>query len=276
MGFEYMTPAITKWKLDDFMDVIDGFEDELADKVHHQLYTRNSYQMILLHIIGKVLLTSREILNLCALGYSDGSLSLARNIYEQMVFVSFFELHRNDADFQSYVDDYFLSYDIQRNKMLQTYEKYFPDGDMEMLHKEREEIKSKTKRPIHKDCGWSGFENFAKLAEGIINHMEDEDWRKFLSTQYLRYKRACLSLHASCAGNIMRIGHDANYGIIDTAPYVYGQSTPLVYMASSLILIVGVLCREFGMDDKKYLKPLNKLAIDYQRQEEDDIVPIEQ
>lgn len=271
MGFEFTTPAIEKWQLDEFMSVIDEFEDAVADTVNHKFYTGNSYQMILLHIIGKVLLTSREVLSLCALGYPDGALSLARNIYEQMVIVSFFELHRNDAEFQSYVDDFFLSYEMQRNKMLQVCETHFPEGEMENLRIEKEKIKTKTKRNIHKDYGWSGLDNFAHLAESIINHEQDEDWHRFLGTQYIRYKRACLSLHAGCMGNMMRIGHDTGYGKVDTSPTLYGQSTPLVYMASSLILIVGVSCREFELDSKKNLERLNRLAITYQSQEECDV-----
>ena len=154
MGFEFTTPAIEKWQLDEFMGVIDEFEDAVADTVNHKLYPGNSYQMILLHIIGKVLLTSREVLSLCALGYPDGGLSLARNIYEQMVAVSFFEIHRNDGDFQDYVADYFSSYEIQRKKILRAFERFLPEDETEKVCNENERIKDKGKRNIQSDYGW--------------------------------------------------------------------------------------------------------------------------
>lgn len=85
MSFEYTTPAITKWKLDDFMEVIDQFNDALADNTHHKICIGHDYQTILVHIAGKSILTTKEILTLCAHGYPDGALSLGRNLYEQMM-----------------------------------------------------------------------------------------------------------------------------------------------------------------------------------------------
>lgn len=274
MGFEFTTPATTKWHLEEFMGLIDAFEEALADKVHHKFCTGQSYQMILLHILGKVLVTTREVLNLCALGYPEGALSLTRNVYEQSVIVFFFEEHRNDVDFQEYVDDFFLSYESQRNKCLQTCERLFPTGQKDQLDKEKENIKGREKRNIMTDYGWSGYDSFAKLAEGVIKHQQDESLRHFLGKQYLLYKRACLSLHAGCMGNMIRLGRNTSYEVIDTSPSVYGQSLPLGYMASSLIPIVGILCKEFDVDGEKYLKQLNRLVQYYQSQEKDDVEPL--
>ena len=61
----------------------------------------------------------REIIHLSAFGYPDGALSLARNIYEHVIILAFFENHKSDNDFGNYVDDYYVDYDIQRNKALQ-------------------------------------------------------------------------------------------------------------------------------------------------------------
>ena len=274
MGFEFTTPATTKWHLEEFMGLIDGFEEAVADKVHHKFVTEKNYQMILLHILGKVLVTTREVLNLCALGYPEGALSLTRNVYEQSVIVFFFEEHRNDVDFQEYVDDFFLSYESQRNKCLQTCERLFPTGQKDQLDKEKENIKGREKRNIMTDYGWSGYDSFAKLAEGVINHQQDESLRHFLGKQYLLYKRACLSLHAGCMGNMIRLGRNTSYEVIDTSPSVYGQSLPLGYIASSLIPIVGILCKEFAVDGEKYLKQLNGLVQYYQSQEKDDVKPL--
>ena len=134
MSFEYSTPAITKWNLDDLLEIIDTFEDVFADAVHHKLSIKKDYNTILLHIAGKTLITTRELVTLCAHGYSDGALSLGRNLYEQLIIVSFLEMHKNSTNFQDYVDDFFLSYEIQRNKCLRDIDKYIPDGNISNLN----------------------------------------------------------------------------------------------------------------------------------------------
>ena len=275
MSLEFVTSAVTKWQLDEFMSIVDEFEDEFADTVGHKLTIANDYHTVLVHIAGKVLLTTRELLNLCALGYPDGALSLARNLYEQMVIVSFFEAHKKDADFQKYIDDFFLSYRIQRNKMLRVCENFFPEEKAEDLLQEYAEVKKQAHQAVNGDYWWTGYSSFAKLAESIINDASNDHLRRFLGKQYITYKRACLSLHAGCMGNAIRIGSDVNYGKIDTSPTEYGQSTPLGYAAASLIMIIGTLCIEFNINHEKYLKKLNSLAITYQGKEKGDIRPSE-
>lgn len=270
MSFEYTTPAITKWRLDDFMGIVDEFEDVLADMVHHKFVVNNDYQTILLHIAGKTLVTIREILTLCAHGYSDGALSLGRNLYEQMMIASFFNIHKNDADFQSYVDDFFLSYEAQRNKFLSAIGKYADDDSEDELKKEMEALKKRTKRKIQGDYWWAGCSSFANLIERVMQEETDLSMRKFLGVHYIRYKRACISLHAGCMGNALRIGNEANMALINTAPSVYGQSTPLDYAAVSMTAIVGFLCDAFEIDFTKYRKILNELIIFYQDMELED------
>lgn len=271
MSFEYTTPAIDKWKLDDFMKIVDGFEDEFADAVHHKAYIGNDYQTILLHIVGKSLVTAREILTLCAHGYPDGALSLGRNLYEQMIIVSFFEIHKGDADFQGYIDDFFLSYNVQRNKCLRDIDKYLPGGNISELNTEREELKKRTTRRLDGDYWWTGHATFSELVRHVMQDQTDETVFSFLGIQYMRYKRACLSLHASCMGNSIRIGSNDGLNVVDTSPRICGQSTPLIYAAISLIAIIGFICLAFQIDDSKFLVPLNELAIFYQNQEQEDM-----
>lgn len=93
----------------------------------------------------------------------------------------------------------------------------------------------------------------------------------FLGKHYATYKRACISLHAGCMGNSIRIGSDVDHSVVDTAPTLCGQSTPLVFAATSLIYIVGTLCVNFNIDYKRHVTALNQLLINYQNQEEKDI-----
>lgn len=270
MSFEYTTPAIDKWKLDAFMKIVDSFEDAFADAVHHKAYIDSNYLTILLHTVGKSLVTVREILTLCAHGYPDGALSLGRNLYEQMIIVSFFEIHKNDADFQGYIDDFFLSYDVQRNRCLRDINRYVPDDNIDDLNAEWESLKKQTKRKLSGDYWWTGHSSFSEVVKHVMENQTDKPLHRFLGVHYMRYKRACISLHAGCMGNSIRIGNDTGSNIVDTAPAIYGQSTPLTYAVVSLIAIIGIVCANFQIDSSEYLKPLNELAIFYQSQEKDD------
>ena len=270
MGFEYTTPAIIKWELEKFMEIVDQFEDELADNTHHQMCVGNNYQTILLHIAGKSILTTREILTLCAHGYPDGALSLGRNLYEQMIIVAFFEMHKNDSDFQEYVDDFFLSYEVQRNKCLRDIAKYIPEEANDDLVKEYETLKNRANSEIKRDYWWTRCGTFSNLVCHVMEKQTDEKMNQFLGIHYARYKRACISLHASCMGNSNRIGNESGFEVVDTSPTLYGHSTSLLYVAISLIYIMGIVCETFKIDNVKYLKPLNELAIYYQNQEPKD------
>lgn len=270
MSFEYTTPAIDRWKLDDFMKIIDDFEDGFADTVHRKVCACNNYQTILLHIVGKSLITAREILTLCAHGYPDGALSLGRNLYEQMMIASFFEIHKDNSDFQDYIDDFFLSSAVQRNKCLRDINQYIPEDNVDDLQAEWGSLKKQTKRKLSGDYWWTGYSSFSDVVKHIMANQTDEPLHSFLGVHYMRYKRACISLHAGCMGNSIRIGNDTGSNIVDTAPAIYGQSTPLTYAVVSLIAIIGIVCANFQIDSSEYLKPLNELAIFYQSQEKDD------
>ena len=271
MGFDYSTPAIIKWQLDNFMDVIDEFESIFADTVHHKVCVGQNYETILLHIVGKSMVTAREILTLCAHGYPDGALSLGRNLYEQMIVISFFEMHKDDVDFQEYVDDFFLNYEVQRNKCFRDIDRYIPDDGRTALEVEWENLKKHTKRKLHGDYWWTNHNSFSELVEHIMQGQTDKCMYKFWGVHYMRYKRACIALHARCMGNSIRIGSNTASNVVDTSPSVYGQSTPLVYAAVSLIAIVGIACSTFQIDNTKHLASLNELAVFYQKQEKGDI-----
>ena len=271
MSFEYTTPTIELWKLDIFMKAVDEFEDKLADKTHHQMQVSNDYKTILLHIAGKSILTTREILTLCAHGYPNGALSLGRNLYEQMMIVAFFEMHKNDTNFQEYIDDFFLSYEVQRNRCLHAISKYIPEGNNGDIDTEYEKLKKRAHHKIRMDYWWADCDSFSKLVSSVMEEQDEEKMKQFLGVHYARYKKACVTLHAGCMGNTNRIGNNTGFGIVDTSVTVHGHSTPLIYATISLISIIGFVCSLFEIDSTEHLKQLNELAVFYQDQEIEDI-----
>lgn len=270
MSFEYTSTVIVKWNLDEFMKIIDEFEDKLSYKVHHKTFSGNSYQMVLLHIAGKSIVTTREVLTLCANGYPDGALSLARNLYEQMMIVTFFESYQNVEEFQDYIDDYCLNYEVQRNKSLRSISKYIPEDNYGELAEEYTNIKKRAKHKIAGDYWWANCTNFSELISKIMRKQEDKEFYQFLGFHYARYKRACVSLHANCMGNSMRLGSTSGFNVIDTSPTEYGHSSPLMFAVVSLIYIIGCICNCFQIDATEILKSLNKLAVYYQSNEQED------
>lgn len=104
-----------------------------------------------------------------------------------------------------------------------------------------------------------------------MQEQTDDNLYKFLGVHYMRYKRTCIALHAGCMGNLIRVGSSTGANVIDTSPSVCGQSTPLVYATVSLISVIGAACAAFQIDNTRYLRPLNELAVFYQEQEKEDI-----
>lgn len=70
-------------------------------------------------------------------------------------------------------------------------------------------------------------------------------------------------MHASCLGNILRLGVDSNYIGIDNSPKTNGHELPLYLATCAFILIVSITCKELQLDDKYMNKELNELAAFY-------------
>ena len=75
---------------------------------------------------------------------------------------------------------------------------------------------------------------------------------------HLMYKRACLSLHASCMGNRIRLGSDC--AGIDMGPWEKGQENALFLSAASLIYIISVTYQELGIDGREINESLHELT----------------
>lgn len=266
MALGVHTECTKLWKLDNLALIVDSVESYIVDAVRAQhIKTGNDYLNILLYTFGKSITTMREIICLSTFGFPDGALSLARNIYEEFIVVSFFEKHRQDSDFQNYVDDYYLDYNIQRNKALR-YEAAHFDNSATLKEIENETTKaiSASHRTITKqDFWWTGKGTFANVVEYIQNSETDPTIKTFLARLHFAYKRACASIHASCLGNILRLGVDSNYIGIDNSPKTSGHELPLYLATCAFIFIVSITCKELRLDDKYMNKELNDLAAFY-------------
>lgn len=266
MALGVYTECTKLWKLDDLALIVDSVESYIADAVKAQhIKESNSYNHILLYTLGKSLMTMREIICLSTFGFPDGALSLARNIYEQFIVVSFFEKHRQDSDFQDYVDDYHLDYNIQRNRALRYEATHFDNStELKEIENEKEKAKSASHRKITKqDFWWTGKGSFANVVDDIQNSETDPVIKTFLARLHFAYKRACASMHASCLGNVLRLGVDSNYIGIDNSPKTNGHELPLYLATCAFILIVSITCKELQLDDKYMNKELNELAAFY-------------
>lgn len=266
MALGVYTECTKLWKLDDLDLIVDSVESYIVDTVQAQhIKAENNYLNILLFTFGKSIMTMREIICLSTFGFPDGALSLARNIYEEFIIVSFFEKHRQDSDFQNYVDDYYLDYNIQRNKALRYEAAHFDNStELKEIDDETTKAESSSHHKITKqDFWWAGKGSFANVADDIQNSETDPAIKTFLARLHFAYKRACASIHASCLGNMLRLGVDSNYTGIDNSPKTNGHELPLYLATCAFILIVSITCKELQLDDKYMNKELNELAAFY-------------
>lgn len=264
MPFGYTTEPIRKWRLNEFLDIIDSFEDELNAYVNNKVIPDVAdYMNVVLNMCGKVFVTIREILTLCAHGYADGAMALSRNLFEQFVTLIFFESMRADDGFPEIVKDYYLDYDIQQSK---AYKDYYKLRKSEKVKQYEQELKSLKQKASHKVSGvywWTGRSNFADLVTFIYCNTEDEFSKNLLSDLAFSYKRACISIHACSLGNKLRLGNHHESNVIDTAPTIEGQPYVLWFAIASIIYILGITCNVTGIDFQISKEKLNELCAFY-------------
>lgn len=266
MALGVHTECTKLWKLDDLSLIIDSVESYVFDAMQAQhIKTGNNYSNILLFAFGKSAATMREIICLSTFGFPDGALSLARNIYEEFIVVSFFEKHRQDSDFQNYVDDYYMDYNIKRNKALRYEASHFSNtAELRKIDSDKEEAKNAAHHEITKqDFWWTGKGSFESVVKDVQDSEANPNIKTFLARLHFAYKRACASIHASHLGNVLRLGVDSNFVGIDNSPKTSGHDLPLYLATCAFILVVSVTCKELQLDGKYMNKELNDLAAFY-------------
>ena len=164
MEIDYYKENIEKWRLEELLTAINTFEEEFSTAVNQKGLNEENYQTILVNICGKTLVTSREVITLCANGYPDGALSLARNVFEQMIIVAFFEQRKDNSDFIEIVDKYFKNYTIQRNRILEDICGLQNDCKKRREYSKKiKEFKVDNNIKVLTDYWWSGYASFSKL-----------------------------------------------------------------------------------------------------------------
>lgn len=264
----YRTVAVPKWRLEKLDTTIDEFEEELSNAIQRlEVKEAEDYLNILLRTAGKSIVTFREILTLSAHGYPDGALSLARNLYEQFIIVAFLESKKSNDNFQKYIQDYHLDYEIQRLKALK-YEAESCHRDTDRAKKIEDKIhylKTNANRAGGKgDYWWSGEGSFYEVFKRIHAGVPDEILKQFIAQLHFAYKRACVSLHSSSLGNTIRLGDDSSFSGIDTSPRVRGAGLPLWLATASFMYIVGVVSEQLQIDYQPYITRLSDLSKFYQ------------
>lgn len=261
-----MDNIVAKWKLNELESVINEFDRKICDKVNGlKLKFSYDYKSLLFFMSGKSIITMKEILCLVQCGYPEGALSLARNLYEQFVVAEFFHAHKTDGNFQDYIDDFFADYEIQRNKLLVFSTEYVENDITKKQQVEQDIATIRTNAHSKKKSTywWADKGTFSDMAIDLIKHQTDPDFKKFLAMYHVIYKRACLSLHVSCAGNILRLGDNPKFCGIDNRPRENGHSVPFLLGVYSFLYVSAVVCEEFGIDFPEWKQRLNDLLVYY-------------
>ena len=179
--------------------------------------------------------------------------------------LSFFHSHKADDNFQDYIDDFFADYEIQRNKHLLFSAEYVEQDITKKQQAEQRisEIRANAHNKKNGTYWWADKGSFRDMAIDLIERQSDPGFKQFMAMYHMMYKRACVSLHASCAGNMLRLGDNADFIGVDNRPRENGHSVPLLLGVYSFLCITGVVCEEFEIDHTKWKLRLNDLLIYY-------------
>lgn len=252
------------WKVNELWGLVGVFEDKLAEAVEKQhVVIAEDYRNLLLYAAAKSTVTTRELCILCANGYPDGALSLARNIYEQFIVLAFLESKRKCSEFKDYINDYYVDADLQYCRMAKVQRTTMPEIEFERIVSIENAAKSQATRNTKGQYWWTGIPSFNSLVDYISKENQDSGLNAMLVRLHAMYKLACVELHSNSLGNHFRLGIDRSFAGIDTNPVDKGLELPLEFVSLTLIYIVGVVGAEFGIEYEEIAKPLNSLAAHY-------------
>lgn len=262
-----VTNTVSYWKLDELADIIDFFENVIAEKVNQGMQTAWDYDNLMVFAASKTIVTAREILCLAKAGYPNGAFSLVRNLYEQLIALLFLHAHKASPDFLDYVEDYHLDFDWRQNKYLLFCAEKFTKDTVELakLKAERDRIKAKAQHTVEGDYWWAGYGSFNKLAMATIDLESDPTMHNFLNTLHMRYKEACTLLHASSLGNQYSIGVAPDYFGVDTSPKPNALGHPLLFFVETIMGIIAIISEDFGLKILSGQRPLKERLVDLER-----------
>ena len=154
-------------------------------------------------------------------------------------------------------------YSYQRAKCLKYEAQYICEDKAKLKEYQSviDEINAKYNIKNKNDYWWADKKDtsFFKLCESVIE--DNKEVESLLRLMHLMYKRACLSLHASCMGNRIRLGSDC--AGIDMGPWEKGQENALFLSTISLVYIISVTYQAMGIAVDDVNKSLNELAVYY-------------
>ena len=208
---------IDEWDLAEIDKIVDEVEDRLESKINSgNCKCEGDFLNICLNAISRSIVSIREVLHLLAAGYPDGALCIARNIYENMIILSFLETKLNDSDFSVIIEKYFDDMDVARHKILKSYHERLSLS--EKANENAEALKKlgmKYDVKNFRDYWWSSKRSFNDIVDEVFD-VHDKNLNGLTSMLFLLYKKACITLHATCTGNIAKIGRHTEMNVIET------------------------------------------------------------
>ncbi len=268
MDFDGLHRQITQrvrvdWKTKELFDLFERFEDDLESAAKGILDTER-YKMIILRLAATSLIRMREIIILCEAGFSDGAFALARQLYEQMIYMLFFFVHEREPNFHEYLDDYDLNAECQLFKYNSEMANLSSDPDNNELQSEYENIKSRAHHNLPNGCKndywWAGKNRFSEIVRDVEQSFGEKNDQRTLKELHLFYTATNRTLHANAAGNKQRLGRTYNSNVIDTAPTVTGQGFPLHFASLCMTVVMIRVCQIVGIDTVYYKRIMNDMA----------------
>lgn len=252
-----------KFRIVEVNSVLESIEQDISlalAKTKGQ--SKDNYNVILLYMMGKSLVSLREVLVLCSEGLPDGALALSRNIYEQFVILAYLNDKRDSEKFNEIIEKYEDDYTVQRARALK-YEAEHLSKSKEKAKEYQDEIDRIKKKYGCKCKGeywWSDVNGFKEMSDYVAE--KNPEMEIFIRLMHLIYKRACLTIHSSYMGNRIRLGNMED-GVIDMGPWANGQESSLFLSVASMVFLTGITYRNLHIKSEEVVQKLNELAIYY-------------
>lgn len=253
----------SRWNFEELTELIQVSEDrfnEIAVKS-----SEKDYQALLTDFFGKSVLYCKEILTILYNGFSDGAMSLARELFEASVTLSFIEKFKEDNGIpERYFDNIELSSIVDSIKLLS----FLKDGSSnekmtvslsDMINRKKRNYSSlKTKHiqfltdGVFKPYWWTGY-NIAEKEKTFSTILKYTPWDKTVFKHIYN-----MSKHGG--HNAVNPYEESDSAAILTDPSTEGFQIPVCFTVSSFLNILKIVFTNDEIEYEDIENRLNKIT----------------
>lgn len=269
---EELKKAAERWQYSDAAAVVRDCEKLLLEC--DVLRYPSTFTRIISESYAKAIVTTKEILTLLYHGYPEGSMALARILYESMIVMRFLYNHRDDEKLlERYCDDYTVKISLDRvkyyNYLLEYSQNEEEKEEAQRLkieaRKEHNKLKNKYSQYLSynrqgnylHDYWWIGDILKSRSFGAIQNEVTLENLK-------ILYVLSCYRAHSGVVGNNIRFGTFLDEKQLATTGSLNGFEIPLCFSLVCFGILTETMFDTVNADSDDLVERIEKVIAPFE------------